>query len=63
MASLLSSDLMAILRGLQVCGQYEDDMVGQSFFIDENSAVGFCAILQAQNFVVDIGGVEKGFLG
>ena len=57
MGSLLPSDILAFLRGLQVCSQYEDDMVRQSFLINQNSAVGFRPILQAQNFVVDIGSV------
>ena len=41
----------------------EDDMGGQSFFINDNSAVGFSSILQTEGFVVGVGRVGKGFLG
>ena len=43
-------------------GKYEDDMVQQSFLINENRAASLCPILQAQNLVLDIGGVWKVFL-
>ena len=46
-----------------MCSQNEDDMGGQSFFINENSSVGFSSILQAQGFVVGVGRVGEGFLG
>ena len=44
-------------------GKYEDDMAQQSFLIDENRAASLCPILQAQNLMLDIGGVWKVFLG